>query len=233
MEPATHPELTDNPGLQRSHPGYQGIYNRYVKRLIDLLLSPCLLVVALPIYAIIAAAILLEDGRPVFYRAPRGGYHGKTFQIYKFRTMVKNADSIGSGTTALNDPRITGIGGFLRKTKLDETANLLNILRGDMSFVGPRPELLRYTRQYQGKEKEILMVRPGVTDYSSLRFISLDEIVGAEHPDESYEKLVLKTKNELSIQYAESVSLKTDAHLILLTIGQVIKKIIQTLGARR
>ena len=211
-------------GADARKPAYLGFYNRVGKRVLDLLLALPFFVVALPLYLIIGAAILLEDGAPVFYRPLRGGYRGKSFRIFKFRTMVKNADQLGGGTTALNDPRITRVGNILRKTKLDETANLINILLGTMSFIGPRPELLRYTEAYTEREKAILMVRPGVTDYSSIKFINLDEIVGTENADEMYEKYVLKQKNELRLRYAETVSLKTDAKIFLTTVGKVLKK---------
>lgn len=200
------------------------IYNRYFKRLIDLLLSFVLLFIVFPIYVVVAIAILLEDGRPVFYRPLRGGYKNKPFHIFKFRTMVKNADKIGGGTTALQDPRITKVGAVLRKTKIDETANLLNIIVGNMSFIGPRPELLKYTDAYQGKERQIMEVRPGITDYSSIEFINLDEIVGTGNADEMYEKYVLKRKNELRIKYAESVSLYTDLTIFFKTLFKVIQK---------
>lgn len=185
--------------------GYEGIYNRNIKRILGLIISIPFFVIAVPIYLIISLAIIFEDGFPVFYRPLRGGYKNKPFRIIKFRTMVKNADKIGGGTTAMHDPRITRVGSFLRKTKLDETANLINILIGTMSFIGPRPELLRYTEKYEGKEKEIFEVRPGVTDLSSLEFINLDEIVGSNNADEIYETCVLKKKNELRVKYAESV----------------------------
>ena len=197
---------------------YDGLYNRVWKRVIDLAAAVPFIIIVLPLYAAIAAAILLEDGAPVFYRPLRGGYKNKPFRIFKFRTMVKNADQIGGGTTANNDPRITRVGRILRKTKLDETANLINIILGTMSFIGPRPELLQYTQQYEGAEKEILQVRPGITDFSSITFINLDEIVGAENADEMYEKYVLKKKNALRIQYAESVSFSTDIGLFFQTI---------------
>lgn len=203
---------------------YNGIYNRYVKRIIGLVLAFPFLVVALPLYLIIGLAIVTEDGMPVFYRPLRGGYRNKPFKIFKFRTMVKNADKIGGGTTAMHDPRITRVGGFLRKTKLDETANLLNIVIGTMSFIGPRPELLRYTDKYEGKEKAILEVRPGVTDFSSIEYINLDEVVGAENADEMYEKYVLKKKNALRVKYAENVSFKTDCKIFFTTIWKVIQK---------
>ena len=108
---------------------------------------------------------------------------------------------------------------------MDETANLFNIIVGTMSFIGPRPELLQYTDQYEGEEKEIFEVRPGVTDYSSLKFISLDEVVGAENADEMYEKYVLKEKNRLRIKYAEEVSFKTDATIFLTTMWKVMRRI--------
>lgn len=203
---------------------YDGIYNRFIKRGIGFIVALPFLIIAIPIYIIISIAIVAEDGRPVFYRPLRGGYKNKPFRIFKFRTMVKNADKIGGGTTANHDPRITKVGGFLRKTKLDETANLINILIGTMSFIGPRPELLQYTEQYEGDEKEILEVRPGVTDYSSIEFINLDEIVGAGNADEMYEKYVLKKKNALRVKYAETVSFGTDCKIFFTTIWKVLEK---------
>lgn len=208
----------------RTRMAYEGLYNRKIKRGIDLILAAIGLILMAPVYAIIVLAIIKDTGFPVFYRPFRGGYKGKPFRIFKFRTMVQNADKIGGGTTALNDSRITKVGNILRKTKLDETANLINILSGTMSFIGPRPELLRYTEQYKEREKEILMVRPGITDFSSMEFINLDEIVGSENADEVYEQQVLKRKNQLRIQYAESVSFQTDVYIFLATIVKVLKK---------
>lgn len=204
--------------------GYKGIYNRFFKRVVDFILSVILLVILSPVILILSAAVVIDSGFPVFYRAQRGGYNNKPFRIFKFRTMVKNADQIGGGTTALNDSRITKVGNFLRKTKLDEVANLISIVKGDMSFIGPRPELLRYTDAYEGVEKYILKVRPGITDYSSIEFINLDEIVGAENADEYYEKYVLKKKNLLRVKYAATVSFSTDFKLFFMTVGNVVKK---------
>lgn len=177
-----------------------------------------------PFYLIISVAIALEDGFPVFYRAERGGYRGKTFRICKFRSMVKNADKIGGGTTAFHDPRITKVGNFLRKTKLDEIPQIGQVFLGKMSLIGPRPELLRYVNQYQGEEKDILQVRPGITDYSSVEFINLDEIVGTENADEMYEKYVLKKKNAFRVKYAHSVSFKTDIYILFKTLSAVAHK---------
>lgn len=218
--------------LEIGKKAFEGVYNRIVKRCLDLIMSVIFLPFAIPLFLIISAAILLDDGWPVFYRPLRGGYKGKPFHIFKFRTMVRNADQIGGGTTALNDSRITKVGAFLRKTKLDETANLICIFTGKMSFVGPRPELLRYTNQYIGREKEILMVRPGVTDNSSMEFINLDEIVGSENADEMYERYVLKRKNELRVQYAETVSFLTDAKIFFGTIVKVFQKAAGVFGKK-
>lgn len=203
---------------------YSSFYNKYVKRIIGLILAIILFILLLPLYLIITAYIVINDGFPVFYRPLRGGYHNKSFRIFKFRTMVKNADKIGGGTTAFNDPRITKVGNFLRKTKLDEIPQLFNIIGGTMSFIGPRPELLRYVEKYEGDEKLILEVRPGITDYSSVEFINLDEIVGSGNADEMYEKYVLQKKNQLRIKYAREVSFKTDCAIFFNTIYRVIRK---------
>ena len=202
-----------------------GIYNRYIKRVLDLVLAVIFAVILAPIYLILALAVVVDTGLPVFYRAERGGYRNRPFRIFKFRSMVKNADKIGGGTTALNDSRITKVGNVLRKTKLDEIPQLFNIIKGDMSFIGPRPELLRYTSQYEGEELLIHRVRPGITDYSYIEFINLDEIVGGENADEMYEKYVLKRKNELRVKYAKTVSFTTDFKLLFITIWDVLKKI--------
>lgn len=203
---------------------YDGIYNRYIKRGLDLVITGTALCFLWPLYLVIGAAIALEDGFPVFYRAWRGGYQGKPFKICKFRSMVKDADRIGGGTTALHDPRITRVGNILRKTKLDEIPQIGQVFLGDLSLIGPRPELLRYTDRYTGEEQDILKVRPGITDFSSIEFINLDEIVGGENADEMYEKHVLKKKNQLRVKYAHSVSFHTDVYILFKTLKAVFDK---------
>ena len=133
--------------------GYKSFYNRYIKRFLDFVFSIVILILLSPLFLIIAILIVADSGTPVFYRALRGGYKNVPFKIYKFRTMVKDADKIGGGTTALNDSRITRVGSFLRKTKLDEIANLINIVKGEMSFICPRPE------KYVLKNKNALRVK--------------------------------------------------------------------------
>ena len=212
--------------VREKKPAYAGLYNRFFKRIVDIMISGVALLVLWPFYLIIALAIALEDGLPVIYRAERGGYRGKTFRICKFRTMVRDADKIGGGTTSFHDPRITKVGNFLRKTKLDEIPQFWQVFMGRMSLVGPRPELVRYVEQYTGEELDILQVRPGITDFSSVEFVNLDEIVGEENADEMYEKLVLAKKNALRVKYAHTVSLSTDLYILFKTAAVVLDKII-------
>ena len=167
------------------------------------------------------------NGIPIFYKPFRGGFKDRKFKIIKFRTMIKDADKIGGGTTGLNDIRITKFGNLLRKTKLDEIPQIINIIIGNMSFIGPRPELLQYTNLYNEYEKYILKVRPGITDYSSLEFINLDEVVGSNDPDKFYEEIVLNKKNHLRLKYIQELSLKNDIKIFILTIIKVVGKIIK------
>lgn len=211
----------------------EGVYNTHLKPVIGFGMAVPLLVFLSPVFALVAVAIVVDSGRPVFYRAERGGLGGQPFRIFKFRTMVADADKIGGGTTALADPRITRIGGFLRKTKMDEFPQLLNIIRGEMCFVGPRPELLQYTSQYSGLERYIVRVRPGITDFSSIEFINLDEVVGQGDADAAYERDVLQRKNQLRIKYVEQMSPGTDLRLFAATVGRAFDKFFrQVLGER-
>ena len=200
------------------------VYNRYLKRVLDIMISGTAMLILWPLFLLISLVIVADTGFPVFYRAERGGYRGKTFRICKFRSMIPNADKVGGGTTALHDNRITKAGAFLRKTKLDEIPQLAQVFLGEMSLVGPRPELLKYVGQYAGKERCILEVRPGITDYASLELINLDEIVGTQNADEAYEELVLKRKNALRIRYAQTVSFKTDLLILFKTVKAVAEK---------
>jgi lipopolysaccharide/colanic/teichoic acid biosynthesis glycosyltransferase len=152
----------------------------------------------------------------------RTGKNGRPFKIYKFRTMVVGSDK-GPGTTSKNDNRVTFIGKFLRKYKIDELPQLINILKGDMSFVGPRPELLKYTDKYNIEEKLILTVKPGITDLASIHFINLNEMVKDKNPDQYFEKNFLKKKNKLRLEYIKGRSVKMDIIIIYKTIFRLIK----------
>lgn len=201
-------------------------FSLIIKRIFDL--SVCLIALPffLPLFAIVAIIIKAESPGSVFYLGIRTGLGGKPFNIVKFRTMVVGAEKIGGGTTALNDPRIFRFGGFLRKYKLDELPQIFNVIKGEMSLVGPRPELLQYTAQYQGEEKIILTVLPGITDYSSTVFSSLDELVGSENADEVFENKILPIKNQLRIKYVKEQSLGTDFLIILQTFKKIFLKIL-------
>ena len=202
-----------------SHP----FYSKVIKRAFDLLLALLLLPFFLPVMIPIGILVKLTSKGPVFYQALRGGYHNKPFTILKFRTMILGADKY-SGTTALNDPRVTKLGRILRKTKLDELPQIFNILKGDMSFIGPRPELLKYTTRYTQAQECILWVRPGISDPSSIKLISLDEAVGHDDPEGTYERRILGEKNDMRVAYAKSQSFASDARLLLTTIFCVVQK---------
>ena len=202
-----------------SHP----FYSHVVKRVLDFLLALVLLVPGVLLMIPLAVWVKLDSPGPVLYRAPRGGYHNKTFMIMKFRSMVVGADKTG-GTTALNDSRVTRAGKVMRRLKLDELPQLFNILKGEMSFVGPRPELLLYTMQYTKEQECILWVRPGITDRSSIVYIAQDELLGTENPVENYEKYILPEKNRLRVEYALNQSFGLDMRLFFETIGGVFGK---------
>ena len=199
------------------------MYN-VVKRTFDIIVSSILLLVLLPMLMFTAAVIKLSSPGPVFYCAPRAGLRGKPFLIIKFRTMKLGADK-GSGTTALKDPRITKYGTFFRNYKIDELPQLINVLIGDMSLVGPRPELLEYVERYRGEEKIITTVKPGITDYSSLHFFMQDQWVGENDAGKTFDNLVLPVKSTLRIKYVKEQSFYTDTKLLILTVRVFLKKI--------
>ena len=198
-----------------------------VKRIFDILFAMFGLLLFLPFFVLIVVMIKLNSPGPVIYRGIRMGRFGKPFRIYKFRTMILNAEKCGGGTTALHDPRITRIGVFFRKYKIDEIPQLLNVINGDMSIVGPRPELIAYTQKYNEKEMCILNVRPGITDLSSIEFNSLDECVGSVDADRVFEEYILPRKNKLRINYVKNQSFWLDIKIIFKTIWIVLEKFIK------
>ena len=202
-----------------SHP----FYSKVVKRVLDFTLALVMLIPASLVMIPLAIWVKLDSPGPVIYRAIRGGYKNKPFYIMKFRSMVVDADKTG-GCTALNDDRVTKAGKIMRRLKLDELPQLFNILKGEMSFVGPRPELLLYTTQYTKEQECIMWVRPGITDRSSIVYIAQDEIVGTENPVENFEKYILPEKNRLRVEYAMNQSFKLDMGLFFETIGGVFGK---------
>lgn len=189
------------------------------KRLFDLLLSTAgLIVLAVPL-AIIAVCIKLDSRGPLCYRGERVGRHGRRFRIAKFRTMVVDADKIGGSSTADDDPRITRVGAFLRRWKLDELPQLLNVLAGSMSLVGPRPQVPWAVDLYSDEEKRLLNVRPGMTDYASLVFRNEGEILrGSDDPDGDYLRIIAPGKNALGLEYVRSHGPWVDTKLIVATL---------------
>lgn len=194
-----------------------------VKLPTDLLLAGAALLLLSPLLLAIAVAIVASSGRPVFYRGARAGLDGKIFRIFKFRTMVPGSENLGGPSTANNDPRLTRVGTFLRRSKLDELPQLLNILVGEMSVVGPRPQVQHYTDLYEDEMLDILSVRPGLTDYASIEFINLDAVLGDVDVDEYYRTYVEPRKNELRLRYVRERSFITDMKLIVLTMVAFLK----------
>ncbi len=196
------------------------------KRIFDVIVSAIGLIMLLPVMLVIAYLIKREDGGPVFYRGVRVGRYGKSFRIYKFRTMVVDAEKLGGPSTADDDPRITRIGKILRKYKLDELPQLINVLKGEMSLVGPRPEVKFYVDMLSEEEKKlILSVRPGITDWASLW--NPDEgaiLAGSDDPERTYMEKIRPTKIKLQLKYVKERSFWTDLKIIFLTILTVITK---------
>jgi lipopolysaccharide/colanic/teichoic acid biosynthesis glycosyltransferase len=194
------------------------------KRMFDLSASILGLIPLLPIFAMLALAIKLDSDGPVFYRGLRAGRHGKPFRIFKFRTMVVDAHKFGGPSSSADDPRITRTGSFLRHHKLDELPQLLNVLTGDMSLVGPRPEVVEEVLLYTDEEKRLLSVRPGITDWASIRFRNEGEILrGSADPHAAYREKIRPEKIRLGLDYVRSHSFVTDCRIIIRTLKSVLE----------
>jgi len=196
-----------------------------LKRIFDIIFSILGLIIFLPLFLIIALLIKKDDKGPIFYRGERIGQFGKPFRIFKFRTMVVNADKIGGPSTADDDPRITKIGKFLRKYKLDELPQLINVLKGEMSFVGPRPEVPFYVNMFTEEEKKILTVKPGITDWASLWDSDEGEILaGSSNPEKTYMEKIRPEKLRLQLKYVNEHSFFVDLKIILETLTKLLFK---------
>ena len=196
-----------------------------IKRLFDLTFASIGLFLGAPIFSALALLIKLEDGGPVFYRGIRVGRYGSPFRIFKYRTMVANAEEIGGPSTADDDPRITKIGKFIRKYKLDEVPQVINVFKGEMSLVGPRPEVQQYVDIFTDEEKAILSVRPGITDWASLWNPDEGSILsGSPDPERTYMEEIRPTKLKLQLKYVRERSFFVDLGIILRTIATVISK---------
>lgn len=193
------------------------------KRVLDIVLSGFGLLVLSPLLIALALAVKIESRGPVFYRGVRVGRHGKDFRIFKYRSMVINAEKVGGPSTAGDDPRVTRTGKLLRKYKFDELSQLLNVLRGDMSLVGPRPEVRHYVNMFTEEEQAILSVRPGMTDWASLWNNDEGAILrGAPDPEQAYMDLIRPRKLRLQLRYVRNPSVLTDIRILFLTLRAVV-----------
>ncbi len=194
-----------------------------MKRVFDIVLSIIGIVLASPIMLTAAAAVRIDSPGPALYRGERVGRDGKLFNMLKFRTMVVDAERVGPSSTSADDSRITRIGRFLRRYKLDELSQLFNVLRGEMSFVGPRPQVKWAVDRYSDEERRLLSVLPGITDYASLVFRDEGEILkGSGDPNRDYFEKIAPAKNRLGLHYVRNHNLLTDLKLILATAGLLI-----------
>ena len=193
------------------------------KRTFDLVASTIGLVVLSPIFLLIVLAIELESGGPAFYRGERMGKGGKTFRIFKFRTMVQDAARRGGGITVRNDPRVTRVGRFLRETKLDELPQLINVIRGEMSLVGPRPEDPRYSGYYSERQSEVLSIVPGITSIASIRYRNEEQLLGPDAWENVYTTTILPTKLDIELNYLTTRSFGQDLLVILATFFAIVK----------
>ena len=191
----------------------------------DLAICSLGLLLLAPVFLLIALGICLESPGPVFFRQERVGKDGIPFRVFKFRTMVVDASLAGPQITAAGDPRVTRVGQFLRRTKLDELPQLLNVWSGEMSLVGPRPEVPSFVALYNDRQREVLSVRPGITDPASIAYADEEKILGAaSNIHRAYVEEILPHKLELNLQYIKKMSLLSDLKVIFLTIGKILAK---------
>ena len=193
-----------------------------MKRLFDIFVSVIALVAFLPIFIIVSFLIKISSPGKVIYRGIRAGKNEVSFEIYKFRTMVENAENIGGHSTSINDARLTKIGRFLRKYKTDELPQFINVIKGDMSLVGPRPQVLYYTNQYTEEMKSILSIRPGITDLASLYFSDMDKVLGHGNVERKYETEIEPVKNLLRLKYVKERSFLLDMRILIETLFSIV-----------
>jgi lipopolysaccharide/colanic/teichoic acid biosynthesis glycosyltransferase len=195
-----------------------------MKRLLDLLFSAIGLLLLSPLFIVVAAFILLDSRGGAFYLQERTGQGGLPFRLIKFRTMTRGAEKARAITVGRRDKRITRTGYYLRKFKIDELPQLINVLTGEMSLVGPRPELRTFTDHYTEAQRKVLSVRPGITDPASIRFRNENEMLeGRPDPIAYYEEVILPEKLSLNLKYIESRSLFGDVKIILATLVSIFR----------
>lgn len=197
----------------------------FLKRMMDILFSFLGLILMSPILLPVMFLVWNQDKHSPFYVAERVGKDFKSFRMVKLRSMIKNADNSGVDSTSINDVRITSIGQFIRKYKLDELTQLWNVLIGDMSLVGPRPNVKRETDLYTSEERRLLSVKPGITDFASIVFSDEGQILaGRKDPDVAYNQLIRPGKSRLGLFYLENATIRTDFALLYLTVVAIISR---------
>ncbi len=196
-----------------------------VKRLFDIICSVIGIIILIPLFVLLWIAVKLESKGPALFLQTRVGKNNRDFKLYKFRTMYLDSESRGQLTVGMRDPRITNVGYSLRKYKLDELPQLFNVLLGDMSLVGPRPEVRKYVNYYTEEQLKVLSVRPGITDMASIQFINENELLAsAKNPEEYYINYIMPMKLALNLKYLNSNLLLKDVGLILKTIFKIFRK---------
>jgi len=194
-----------------------------MKRIFDFVLAFIGIVILIPVFFLITVFILIDSKGEVLYRQPRSGKGDKLFEVLKFRTMRPNSFNKGALTVGSKDPRITRVGYFLRKYKLDELPQLMNVLKGEMSFVGPRPEVEKYTKLYNFEQKKVLTVVPGITDYASIKFRNENDLLsGVEDPEKLYIEVIMPEKLRLNLIYIEDNNVFKDIRIIFKTFITII-----------
>ena len=194
-----------------------------LKRIFDIICSLTGIVILSPLFLVVALAISINSGFPVFYLQTRVGKNNNDFKLFKFRTMHTNADKKGLLTVGGRDPRITGVGYYLRKYKIDELPQLFNVLIGNMSLVGPRPEVRKYVEMYNAEQLLVLSVKPGITDFASLKFINENELLSASaNPEKTYIEEVMPKKLALNKKYIEKKGFLMDVKIIFATLRKIV-----------
>lgn len=194
-----------------------------VKRLFDIFFSITGIICSSPVLLAIWVLIKLESKGPAIFKQTRVGLNNTDFVMYKFRSMYLQAEKSGQLTVGMRDPRITRVGYFLRRFKLDEIPQLLNVLNGSMSFVGPRPEVRKYVNHYNAEQLRVLSVKPGITDYASLKYYKENELLGkSADPEKEYVEVIMPEKLVLNIQYINNNSLIGDMFIMLQTLAKII-----------
>lgn len=198
-------------------------FARTMKRFFDLFFSLIGLILLIPFFLLVAFFIAIDSKGGIFYKQKRVGKNGVDFDLFKFRSMRTDADKKGLLTVGGHDPRITKVGYYIRKYKIDELPQLLNVLKGDMSLVGPRPEVRRYVDLYTEEQKKVLSVQPGVTDYASIEFSNENELLGeSENPEQLYINEIMPAKLQLNLKYIAEKNIWVDLKIIFRTIKKIV-----------